>query len=84
MENFIFSKCHKISRYTAKCTFIYTSKKISDHHLLIFTKLANPEEQYLLKIYAEFVPNSTMNVESKNINSFRPARKVSLSLPPFS
>lgn len=59
-------------------------RKVPTFPVLIFTKLTNPEKYYLLKLYAEFVPNGTINVEKMDTNSFRPPRKARLSLPPFS
>jgi hypothetical protein len=66
---------------TGKNVILFTLLiKVLTFPMLIVTKLTNPEEQYLPKLYAEFVPYCTMNVESKDINSFRPTRKVQVCL----
>jgi hypothetical protein len=82
MENFKLPKCHTVSRYTGKRNFIYTSKKSADLPRAEFYETHKPWK-CLLKFYAEFVLNSKMNVESKDINSFRETDPYLSSLADF-
>jgi hypothetical protein len=63
-------KYHTVTRYRSQCTYlICVRKKSTTFPLSIFMKLMNAQQYYVQLSSTEFLPNRTLNVESKDSES---------------
>jgi len=75
----LLSKCHKFSRFTCKCDWIYAYKKCTQVPAPIYIKVAN-NVTCRTTFYAEFHPDRTTKMERSGRHSFAPWNKARLSL----